>query len=140
MIFLILGRLKRQAINLSMSSRFCLGGKYHRVDCIVRGFVITVEGILQGDFGFVWFLCFIKMNLRGLFKAISIHVKEEQDCYLSHSWENKGFHTFSKEPRHLRKRGQIPVVLLRSLSKKHSWERNEPTDLIVTRLQSGLNL
>ena len=36
------------------------------------------------------------MNLHGLFNAKAIPLEERQWFYLTHSWENKGVHTFPK--------------------------------------------
>ena len=48
--------------------------------------------ILIGRVSLFW--CHI--NLRGLLNAKAILLKEQQWCYLTHSWEDEGVHTFPK--------------------------------------------
>ena len=44
----------------------------------------------------LWFGFFVKwyVNHRGLFDAKVILLEEQQCCYLTHSWEDKGIHSF----------------------------------------------
>ena len=45
-----------------------------------------------------WFDFFVywHINLHMLFNSKAIHLKEQQWCYLMHSWEDKAVHTFPK--------------------------------------------
>ena len=42
------------------------------------------------------FVCLFNINLLGLFNAKSILLKEQYWYYLTHGWEDKGVHTFTK--------------------------------------------
>ena len=47
-------------------------------------------------FGLVWFLCLMAYQLFKLFNAKAILLEEQLWYYLTHSWEDKGVHTFPK--------------------------------------------
>ena len=59
---------------------------------------VLVEHIcIKGWFGLVWFLCFNGIStLCRLFNAKAILLEEHLWYYLTHSWEDKGVHTFPK--------------------------------------------
>ena len=50
------------------------------------------------DYSFVFFFLFffLHINLRALFNAKAILQEKQQWYYLTHSWEDKGAHTFPK--------------------------------------------
>ena len=45
---------------------------------------------------FFCFFCLMAHQIRGLFNAKVMLLEEQQYCYLTHSWDDKGIHAFSK--------------------------------------------
>ena len=62
-----------------------------------RRYVWWCVSIVSRLFRLVWFICFNGIStLFRLFNAKAIFLEEQRWYYLTHSWEDKGIHTFPK--------------------------------------------